>query len=132
MAEIVDHFGTPPGYLGPISMQKPVKVIADRTVAEMADFVCGANQPGFHLTGVNWRRDLPEPDLVADIRTVVAGDDSPDGKGKLVGDVDTAAAAKVAGAITPVPGGVGPMTIACLLKNTVAAAQMQKGLPVTV
>ena len=56
----------------------------------------------------------------------------PDGKGKLVGDVDTAAAAKVAGAITPVPGGVGPMTIACLLKNTVAAAQMQKGLPVTV
>jgi methylenetetrahydrofolate dehydrogenase (NADP+) / methenyltetrahydrofolate cyclohydrolase len=56
----------------------------------------------------------------------------PDGKGKLVGDVDYAAASKAAAAITPVPGGVGPMTIACLLKNTVEAAQMQKGLPVTV
>lgn len=53
----------------------------------------------------------------------------PDGKGKLVGDVAFAEAAAVAGAITPVPGGVGPMTIACLLKNTVEAAQMQKGLP---
>ncbi len=53
----------------------------------------------------------------------------PDGKGKLVGDVDYAEAAKVAGAITPVPGGVGPMTIACLLKNTVEAALMAKGLP---
>jgi methylenetetrahydrofolate dehydrogenase (NADP+)/methenyltetrahydrofolate cyclohydrolase len=53
----------------------------------------------------------------------------PDGKGKLVGDVAYAEAAQVAGAITPVPGGVGPMTIACLLKNTVEAAQMQKGLP---
>lgn len=53
----------------------------------------------------------------------------PDGKGKLVGDVAYAEAAEVAGAITPVPGGVGPMTIACLLKNTVEAALMQKGLP---
>jgi methylenetetrahydrofolate dehydrogenase (NADP+) / methenyltetrahydrofolate cyclohydrolase len=53
----------------------------------------------------------------------------PDGKGKLVGDVAFAEAAQVAGAITPVPGGVGPMTIACLLKNTVEAALMQKGLP---
>jgi len=53
----------------------------------------------------------------------------PDGKGKLVGDVAYAEAVQVAGAITPVPGGVGPMTIACLLKNTVEAAQMQKGLP---
>lgn len=53
----------------------------------------------------------------------------PDGKGKLVGDVAFAEAAQVASAITPVPGGVGPMTIACLLKNTVEAAQMQKGLP---
>jgi methylenetetrahydrofolate dehydrogenase (NADP+)/methenyltetrahydrofolate cyclohydrolase len=53
----------------------------------------------------------------------------PDGKGKLVGDVAFADAAKVASAITPVPGGVGPMTIACLLKNTVDAALMQKGLP---
>ena len=52
----------------------------------------------------------------------------PDGKGKLVGDVAFAEAAQVAGAITPVPGGVGPMTIACLLKNTVEAAQMQRGI----
>jgi prolyl-tRNA synthetase len=59
-----------------------VKLIADRTVAAMSDFVCGANEEGFHLTGVNWGRDLPEPQ-VADIRNVVAGDPSPDGKGKL-------------------------------------------------
>ena len=81
--EIVDHFGTPPGYLGPIGTVKPVKVIADRTVAAMADFVCGANVADFHLTGVNWGRDLPEPELVADIRNVVEGDASPDGKGVL-------------------------------------------------
>ena len=83
VAEIEDHFGCKPGYLGPIGLKKPVKVIADRTVAHMADFVCGANEPDFHLTGVNWGRDLPEPDLVADIRNVVAGDPSPDGKGVL-------------------------------------------------
>ncbi len=82
-AEIEDHFGCKPGYLGPIGLKKPVKVIADRTVANMADFVCGANEADFHLTGVNWGRDLPEPDLVADIRNVVAGDPSPDGKGAL-------------------------------------------------
>ena len=62
---------------------KGVKIVADRTVAQMADFVCGANEADFHLTGVNWGRDLPEPDLVADIRNVVAGDLSPDGKGVL-------------------------------------------------
>jgi prolyl-tRNA synthetase len=82
-AEIEDHFGCKPGYLGPIGLKKPVKLIADRTVANMADFVCGANEADFHLTGVNWGRDLPEPDLVADIRNVVAGDPSPDGKGTL-------------------------------------------------
>jgi prolyl-tRNA synthetase len=60
-----------------------VKVIADRTVAAMSDFVCGANEADFHLTGVNWGRDLPEPDAVADIRNVVEGDPSPDGKGVL-------------------------------------------------
>jgi prolyl-tRNA synthetase len=60
-----------------------VRVVADRTVAQMADFVCGANADGFHLTGVNWGRDLPEPALVADIRNVVEGDPSPDGKGRL-------------------------------------------------
>ncbi len=83
VAEIEDHFGCKPGYLGPIGVKKPVKVIADRTVAHMADFVCGANEPDFHFTGVNWGRDLPEPDLVADIRNVVAGDPSPDGQGVL-------------------------------------------------
>ncbi len=81
--EIVEHFGTPPGYLGPIGTKKPVKVIADRTVAAMSDFVCGANEADFHFTGVNWGRDLPEPELVADIRNVVEGNPSPDGKGVL-------------------------------------------------
>ncbi|MDE2076097.1 MAG: proline--tRNA ligase [Burkholderiales bacterium] len=81
-SEIVTHFGTKPGYLGPIGA-KNVKVVADRTVAHMSDFVCGANEEGFHIKGVNWGRDLPEPDLVADIRNVVEGDPSPDGKGVL-------------------------------------------------
>jgi prolyl-tRNA synthetase len=83
VAEIEETFGCKPGYLGPIAPQKPVKVIADRTVANMSDFICGANEADFHLTGVNWGRDLPEPDLVADIRNVVAGDPSPDGQGVL-------------------------------------------------
>ena len=83
VGEIEDHFGCRPGYLGPIKLLKPVRVIADRTVANMADFVCGANEPDFHFTGANWGRDLPEPDLVADIRNVIAGDPSPDGKGEL-------------------------------------------------
>jgi prolyl-tRNA synthetase len=83
VTEVEEHFGCKPGYLGPIGLQKPVKVIADREVAAMHDFVCGANELDFHLTGVNWGRDLPEPDAVADIRNVVAGDPSPDGKGPL-------------------------------------------------
>ena len=82
-AEIEDHLGCKPGYLGPIDTRKPVKVVAERTVARMSDFICGANDEGFHYTGVNWGRDLPEPDLVADIRNAVAGDPSPDGKGVL-------------------------------------------------
>jgi len=82
-AEILEHFGCKPGYLGPIGLLKPVKVIADRTVAHMADFICGANDADFHFTGVNWGRDLPAPDLVADLRNVVEGDPSPDGKGVL-------------------------------------------------
>ena len=82
VGEIEAHFGCKPGYLGPIGA-KGVKVVADRTVALMSDFVCGANEADFHLTGVNWGRDLPEPDVVADIRNVVAGDPSPDGKGVL-------------------------------------------------
>jgi prolyl-tRNA synthetase len=68
------------GYIGPVNAK--VKVIADRSVAAMSDFVCGANEEGFHLTGVNWGRDLPEPQ-VGDIRNAVAGDPSPDGKGRL-------------------------------------------------
>ena len=83
VAEIEDHFGCKPGYLGPIGARKPVKVVADRTVAAMSDFVCGANDADFHFTGVNWGRDLPEPDAVADIRNVTEGEPSPDGKGVL-------------------------------------------------
>ena len=81
-AEIIEWFGCKPGYLGPIGTKKPVKMVADRTVANMSDFVSGANEADFHYTGINWGRDLPEPE-VADIRNVVAGDPSPDGKGEL-------------------------------------------------
>jgi prolyl-tRNA synthetase len=82
-AEILEHLGAPPGFLGPVGTRKPVTVVADRSVAAMADFVVGANEPGHHLAGVNWGRDLPEPAIVADIRNVVAGDPSPDGRGTL-------------------------------------------------
>ena len=75
--------GCPPGFIGPVGVGTNVTVIADRTVANMSDFVCGANKPKYHLSGVNFGRDLPEPSLVADIRNVVEGDASPDGKGKL-------------------------------------------------
>ncbi|GAB2502868.1 proline--tRNA ligase [Lysobacter humi (ex Lee et al. 2017)] len=81
--EIRAHLGASPGFLGPVSPAKPIFVVADRSVAAMADFVVGANENGAHLAGVNWGRDLPEPDLVADIRNVVAGDPSPDGTGTL-------------------------------------------------
>ncbi len=81
-AEIEEHMHCVPGYIGPVGVSG-FKVVADRSVAALSDFVCGANDAGFHLTGVNWGRDLPEPDEVADIRNVVAGDPSPDGKGKL-------------------------------------------------
>ena len=82
-AEIESHFGSKPGYLGPIGLPRPVKLVVDRDVAIMADWICGANKEDFHLTGVNWGRDLPEPDVVADIRNVVEGDLSPDGQGSL-------------------------------------------------
>jgi prolyl-tRNA synthetase len=83
--EIRAAFGCPPGFLGPIGLDRDnIKVIADRTVTLMADFVCGANKPKFHTAGVNWGRDLPEPDMVADIRNVLEGDPSPDGTGTLV------------------------------------------------
>jgi len=104
LAEIEEHFGCRPGYLGPIGKPqelihavmpgddsvianpvptKRVTIIADRDVAVMSDWICGANEPDFHITGVNWGRDLPEPALVADLRNVVAGDASPDGQGVL-------------------------------------------------
>ncbi len=78
-AEIAEHLGSEPGFLGPIGAKKPVRVVADREVAALADFVVGANVPGFHIAGVNWGRDLPEPEVVADIRNVVAGDVARDG-----------------------------------------------------
>ena len=94
--EIEAYFGCKPGYLGPLNLEADViakvkapfttgsvKIVADRDVAVMSDWICGANEEDFHLTGVNWGRDLPEPDRVADIRNVVAGDASPDGKGLL-------------------------------------------------
>jgi prolyl-tRNA synthetase len=82
--EILDALGAKPGYLGPVGCdRKKVHVVADRDVAAMADFVVGANKVDFHIAGVNWGRDLPEPDVVADIRKAVEGDLSPDGKGVL-------------------------------------------------
>ncbi|MGX9221257.1 proline--tRNA ligase [Massilia varians] len=81
-AEIGEVYGTVPGYLGPIGTKLPVTVVADRTVANMADFVCGANEADYHYVGANWGRDCAEP-LVADLRNVVEGDPSPDGKGVL-------------------------------------------------
>ncbi|HTY65085.1 MAG TPA: proline--tRNA ligase [Alphaproteobacteria bacterium] len=82
--EVERFLGCKPGYIGPVGVdRKKVRVIADRTVAVMDNFVCGANEAGFHLTNANWGRDLPAPDAVADIRNVVAGDPSPDGKGNL-------------------------------------------------
>jgi len=82
-AEVEQHLGCKPGYIGPVGANAGIKIVADRTVAAMADFICGANEEGFHLAGANFGRDLPEPTLVADIRNVVPGDPSPDGKGIL-------------------------------------------------
>lgn len=81
--EIRANLNCPPGFIGPVGVNADVRVVADKTVALMSDFVCGANKPKFHLAGVNFGRDLPEPVIVADIRNVVTGDASPDGKGTL-------------------------------------------------
>lgn len=82
--EIRAFFGCPPGFLGPVGIDRSeVRVIADQAVAVMSDFVAGSNVAKFHTAGINWGRDLPEPDLVADIRNVVTGDISPDGNGTL-------------------------------------------------
>ena len=80
-AQIQQALGCKPGSIGPVGMN--IKVIADHSAAHLADFVCGANQDGKHLTGVNWDRDA-RYDEVADLRNVVEGDISPDGDGKLV------------------------------------------------
>ena len=77
---VCETAGCAPGYVGPVGLEVPV--IADHAAAHLADFVCGANRDGWHLTGVNWGRDLPEP-RTADLRNVVEGDPSPDGKGTL-------------------------------------------------
>ena len=82
-AEIVAATGCRPGYLGPVGIPAAMPLVVDRSVAAMSDFVCGANEAGFHLRGVNFGRDCREPDVVADIRNVVAGDPSPDGRGTL-------------------------------------------------
>jgi prolyl-tRNA synthetase len=81
--EIRANLNCPPGFIGPVGVGANVTVIADKTVALMSDFVCGANKPKYHLSGVNFGRDLPEPSVVADLRNVVEGDASPDGKGSL-------------------------------------------------
>ena len=81
--EVERFLGCRPGYIGPVGARQDIPVIADRTVSQMSDFVCGANEAGFHLVGVNWGRDLREPDYVFDIRNVVEGDPSPDGRGRL-------------------------------------------------
>ena len=82
-AEIAMAFNTTPGYIGPVATAQKVRVVADKTVANMSDFVCGANDVDFHYVGVNWGRDLPEPDIIADVRNVVAGDPAPDGNGTV-------------------------------------------------
>ncbi|MCL2022239.1 MAG: proline--tRNA ligase [Betaproteobacteria bacterium] len=81
-AEVEEHLGCQPGYIGPVGVNSRVRIIADRAVAAMGDFACGANEAGFHLINVNFGRDCPEPE-VADLRKVVAGDPSPDGRGTL-------------------------------------------------
>jgi prolyl-tRNA synthetase len=78
-AEILAHLGSTPGFLGPLNARQPIRIVADRDVAAMADFVVGANEAGFHLAGVNWGRDLPEPETIADLRNVVEGEKAADG-----------------------------------------------------
>lgn len=79
--EVLSACQSKPGSIGPIGLK--IRIIADRSVTTLADFVCGANQEGKHYTGTNWERDLPAPTEVADLRSVVAGDPSPDGQGTL-------------------------------------------------
>jgi prolyl-tRNA synthetase len=82
--EVERHVHCRPGYIGPVNLQRPVDVVADRSAACMSDFVCGANEAGYHVTGVNWGRDAELPSAsIFDIRNVREGDPSPDGKGTL-------------------------------------------------
>ncbi len=81
--EILEHLGSEPGFIGPVNPAKPITLIADRAVVALADFVVGANRPGWHLAGVNFGRDLAEPAHIVDVRNVREGDPSPDGKGQL-------------------------------------------------
>jgi prolyl-tRNA synthetase len=81
--EIIEATACKPGYLGPVGIPRDMPLVVDRAVAVMSDFVCGANERDYHLRGVNFGRDCREPDVVADVRNVVDGDPSPDGKGTL-------------------------------------------------
>ena len=80
-AEVLEATGCKPGSLGPRDL--PIPMIADRSAVLLKNFVCGANQQDKHYTGVNWERDLPLPEQIEDLRTVVEGDPSPDGKGQI-------------------------------------------------
>lgn len=79
--KIIELTGSRPGSLGPVGLS--IRIIADHATAPLADFVCGANKEDHHLKGVNWVRDLPEPEF-ADLRNIVEGDPSPDGQGKVL------------------------------------------------
>jgi len=81
-AEILAATGTRPGFIGPVGLPDTIPVIVDRSAAVLADFVCGGNQDGTHYTGANWQRDA-RINRIADIRKVVDGDASPDGKGTI-------------------------------------------------
>jgi prolyl-tRNA synthetase len=80
--EIRAATGASPGFIGPVGLPDDVPVIVDRAAAVLADFVCGGNRDGTHYTGANWERDA-RITRVADLRKVVPGDPSPDGKGTL-------------------------------------------------
>ncbi len=134
-AEILVRLGAEPGFLGPVGIDPDVRLIVDREVAVMADFVAGANENGFHLTGINFGRDLPEPTEVADIRNVVDGDPAPDGRGRLrivhgieVGHVfqlGTKYSAAMGAAVLDAAGRLQPMEMGCYgigVSRLVAAA----------
>jgi prolyl-tRNA synthetase len=81
--EVREHLKCPPGFIGPVGVKSSIKILADKSVGILSDFICGANEPKFHLKGVNFVRDLPEPLLYVDLRKVVEGDVSPDKQGTL-------------------------------------------------